>query len=125
VRPDDYRQIPENRHGVSAGSILLPTQKEITLGGGSSKEFVEQQGGDDSTFIFIFGIREARDTAGQAVEFLEGVFLSDDGPGFHPTWDTEQLLHEIDLGGWEVVTTEQMLAGWVEKVERRMNMGEP
>ncbi len=124
MRPDDYRQIPTNRHKVSAGSILLPTEKEITLVGSTSKDFVEQQGGDGSTFIFIFGIREARDAARETVEFLEGVFLSDGGPGFHPTWDTEQLLHEIDLGGWEVVTTEQVLAAWVAKVEERMNKGE-
>jgi len=125
VRPRDYCQIPENRHGVQAGSILLPTAKGITLGGASSKDFVDQQGGDDSTFVFLFGVREGRDPSGGEVEFLEGVFLSDGGQGFHPTWGVEQLLREIDVGGWEVVSTKEMLEGWVAKVEERMNKGEP
>lgn len=125
MRPADYRQIPENRHGVAAGSILLATDAEITHGGASSRDFVEQQGGDEGTFIFLFGVREARGEGGARVEFIEGVFLSEEGPGFHPTWDHEQLLTEIDLGGWKVVTTKEMLAGWVPRVEERMNKGEP
>jgi hypothetical protein len=124
MRPEDYRQIPENRHSIAAGSILLPTDSAITVTGASSRDFVAQQGGDESTFIFIFGIREARGALGATVEFLEGVFLSESGQGFHPTWDLEQLLREVDLGGWKVVTTGQMLDGWVAKVEARMNLGE-
>jgi hypothetical protein len=124
MRPEDYRQIPENRHGLGAGSILLATETPITVGGGTSKDFVEQQGGDDTTFVFVLGVREAHGPLGHEVEFIEGVFLSEGGPGFHPTWDHEQLLREIDLGGWRVVTTQEMLASWVRRVEERMNRGE-
>src|SRR5581483_7555300 len=117
MRPGDYSQIDENRHALAAGAILLATETPITLGGATSKDFVEQQGGDDTTFIFLLGVRRARGPLGDAVEFVEGVFLSEAGPGFHPTWDHEQLLREIDLGGWKVVTTDEMLASWVGRVE--------
>jgi hypothetical protein len=124
VRPENYRDLPPNRHGVSAGSILLPTEKPITQGGASSRDFVEQQGGDGSTFIFIFGLREGRGPFAEVVEFVEGIFLSESGPGFHPTWDQEQLLQEIDRGGWTVITRTEMLASWVGDVEERINKGE-
>ena len=124
VRPQDYRQIPENRHEVSAGTILLPTEVSITTGGGSSRDFVEQQGGAVDTFIFIFGLREAHAPDGSPVEFLEGVFLTADGPGFRPTWGLEQLLREIDLDGWRVVKTGEVVKSWTRRVEERMNRGE-
>jgi len=125
VRPGDYTDLPENRHGVRAAVILLPTEKAITLAGISSKDFVEEQGGDDGTLVFIFGLREARGPSGDRVEFVEGVFLSESGPGFHPTWDLEQLLREIDAGGWKVVRREEVLERWVKVVEERMNKGDP
>jgi hypothetical protein len=121
VRPEDFQQIEENRHGILAGSILLPTETPITAGGGTSRDFVEQQGGDETTFIFLFGLREAEGPLGVAIGFIEGVFLSEAGPGFHPTWDHEQLLREVDLGGWRVVKTSDVLESWVGRVEERMN----
>lgn len=124
VRPQDYHQVPDNRHGVSAGSVLLPTEVSITTGGGSSLDFVEQQGGDTGTFIFLFGVREAPGPTGTPIHFLEGVFLTSDGPGFRPTWGLEQLLREIDLDGWRVIKTDEVLKTWVRRVEERMNKGE-
>jgi len=125
VRPEDYHEIAENRHGVGAGSLLLPTETPLVSGGGTSRDFVDQQGGDGTTFIFLFGVREALGPLGATVTFIEGVFLSESGPGFHPTWDHEQLLREIDLGGWRVVKTSEMLERWAARVEERMNKGEP
>ena len=124
ARPQDYVQLPENRHGVSAGAVLIPTDVSITTGGGSSCDFVEQQGGDEDTFIFIFGLREARGPGGATVDFVEGVFLTGEGPGFRPTWGLEQLLREIDLDGWRVVKTDEVLRTWTRRVEERMNKGE-
>jgi hypothetical protein len=124
ARPQDYSQLPENRHGVSAGTVLLPTEVSITTGGGSSRDFVEQQGGDADTFIFVFGLREARGPLGTMVDFIEGVFLTAEGPGFRPTWGLEQLLREIDLDGWRVVKTDEVLKSWTRRIEERMNKGE-
>ncbi len=125
MRPGDYTDLPENRHGVQAAAILFPTGKPITPTGISSKDFVEEQGGDKGTLIFIFGLRQARGPSDDLVEFVEGVFLSESGPGFHPTWDLEQLLREIDAGGWKVVPREEVLERWVKVVEERMNKGDP
>lgn len=124
IRPEDYSEIPRNRHDVGAGSLLFPTEKPITLGGGSSLLFVRQQGGDESTFIFVLGLREARGPIGVPITFVEGVFLSDDGQGFRATWGLEQLFREIDLGGWRVISTPEVVASWSAKVEARMNRGE-
>ena len=124
VRAQDYRELPTNRHGVTAGCILIPTEVSITTGGGSSRDFVEQKGGDEDTFIFVFGAREALLPTGTAAQFLEGIFLTSHGPGFRPTWGLEQLLREIDLDGWRVVKTPEVLKSWTRRVEERMNRGE-
>ena len=123
ARPQDYREIPENRHSVAAGSLLFPTGTKLTSDGHSSLDFVEQQGGDGTTFIFLFGVREARGPFGVSVEFIEGVFLSESGQGFRPTWGVEQLLTEIDHEGWKVVPTREVLERWTAQVEERMNKG--
>ena len=120
VQHQDYREIPRNKHGVSAGSLLLPTETKIT-GTGTSLDFVKQQGGDTDTLIFLFGLRQARSPLGFSAEFLEGIFLTDEGPGFRPTWGFEQLMREIDLGGWRVIPTPEVLLSWCERIERRMN----
>lgn len=122
--PRDFTQIPENRHDVQAGSLLFATETPITLGGGTSRAFVKDQGGDDSTFVFLLGQRQARGPLGIPVTFVEGVFLLENGRGFHPTWGLEQLLREIDAGGWRVVTTPEVLGNWTGKVEARMNRGD-
>lgn len=121
VDPSRYQELPENRHGISAGCLLFPTATPIVAGGGSSLGFVHEQGGDDGTFIFILGQRRTHTLLGEPVDIIEGVFLSEAGPGFHPTWDFEQLLRETDLGGWRVVPTEEVLSQWASTVERRMN----
>src|SRR4051794_3798251 len=77
IRPQDYTELPENRHGIGAGSVLIPTDKAITLMGGTSRAFVLEQGGDDDTFVFLLGQREARGPLGAAITFLEGLFLSE------------------------------------------------
>jgi hypothetical protein len=125
IRPQDYHELPANRHAVAAGSILLPTDREIAGAGGSSLDFVTQQGGNASTFIFVLGVRQARGPEETIVEFVEGIFLSDAGSGFRPTWGVDQLLNEIDLGGWKVVPTGEMLERWATTVEERMNRGSP
>ena len=121
VDPSDYHQVPENRHGIQAGTILLPTAIPIVAGGGTSGDFVRQQGGNDETFVFLFGVRTVRNILGVEVEILEGVFLDEDGPGFRPTWDYDQLMREADLGGWKVISTDEVVDSWVERVEARMN----
>ena len=124
IRPEDYSHVPANRHDVAAGAILLPTEKVITLAGNSSLGFVREQGGDSETIVFVLGLREARGPLGVPIEFLEGIFLSEKGRGFHPTWGLEQLLREIDLGGWRVIPVPEVLARWTKKVEDRMNKGD-
>jgi hypothetical protein len=126
VRPQDYRDLPENRHALGAGTVLLPTEEPITGGGATSLEFVLEQGGSRDTFIFLFGLREARAQDGRRVAFVEGVFLNEEGPGFHATWGVEQLVAEVDLGGWKVVPTREVLASptWIARIEERMNNGE-
>jgi hypothetical protein len=121
VDPSRYQEIPDNGPGIKAGSLLFPTKTPIVEGGGTSLQFVHEQGGDDTTFVFMFGLRPVLNLFGQQVEILEGVFLSEQGPGFHPTWDLEQLVRETELGGWRVVHTEEVLAKWVGTVEQRMN----
>jgi hypothetical protein len=121
VDPSRYREIAGNPHGISAGCVLLPTEVPIVAGGGTSLQFVQEQGGDEDTFVLMFGQRDVRDLLGQDVEVLEGVFLSARGPGFHPTWDYDQLMREADLGGWRVVATDVVVSDWVERVETRMN----
>jgi hypothetical protein len=123
-RPEDYSHIPTNRHDVAAGAILLPTEKPIALGGGTSLQFVLEQGGDQGTFIFLLGVRHARGPLGVPIEFLEGVFLSEGGRGFRATWGFEQLLREIDAGGWRVIPVRDVLDSWTGRVEERMNRGE-
>jgi len=118
-----FEEIPENRHHIQAGCLLFPTEQPIVVGGGTSLDFVREQGGDDDTFIFMFGLRYAANLFGQQVAILEGVFLSESGPGFHATWDLDQLQQETDLGGWKVVPTQTVLEHWVQVVERRMNRG--
>ncbi len=123
VDPRDYLEIPSNRHGIAAGAILLPTQEPIVQGGSSSLDFVREQGGDEDTFIFMFGMREVSGLYGKTIRILEGVFLGEAGPGFYPTWGLEQLMRETDHGGWTVVPTEDVLEEWAERVEERMNRG--
>jgi len=124
VDPSRYRDLPENPHGIHAGCVLLPTDVPIVLGGGTSRDFVREQGGSSETFVFLFGARSvAIEPSGQHLQVLEGVFLNEDGPGFHPTWDLSQLLREVDLGGWTVIPTHTVLSTWAEKIEQRMNLG--
>lgn len=118
VDPRQYYEIPPNPHGISAGSLLLPTETPI-VASGSSLDFVLEQGGDEDTFIFLFGMRRAL----IGVDVLEGVFLSEAGPGFRPTWAFEQLMRETELGGWFVVPTREVLRSWTGRVEARMNRG--
>lgn len=121
VDPSLYREIPSNEQGISAGCVLLPTDVAIVTGGGTSLDFIRQQGGEDSTFILIFGIRPLQDILGREIEILEGVFLNPSGPGFIATWDYDQLLSETRRGGWTVVETPEVLESWLEPVETRMN----
>ena len=121
VDPSQYEEIPENRHSIQAGCVLIPTQIPIVAGGGTSLEFVRQQGGDDHTFVFMFGVRPVFNLGGQRISILEGVFLAKDGPGFRPTWDFDQLLRETDLGGWQVVPTSNVLESWTQEIEARMS----
>jgi hypothetical protein len=121
VDPADFEEIPSNRHDVHAGSLLIPTRTPVVPDGSSAMDFVIGQGGDADTFVFMFGVRPMFNLAGAPVGILEGVFLSESGPGFHPTWDFEQLLGEIDRGGWRVVTTPVVLEEWIERIEARMN----
>lgn len=116
-----YREIPRNRHDIRAGTVLLPTQVPIVAGGGTSVDFIHQQGGDADTFILMLGQRRVGDLVGGDLEVLEGIFLNPTGPGFHATWDYEQLLRETDLGGWKVVPTGEVLSDWLERVETLMN----
>lgn len=118
VDPGQYYEIPPNPHGISAGSILLPTEAPI-VASGSSLDFVLEQGGDEDTFVFLFGMRRAL----VGVDVLEGVFLSDAGPGFRPSWGFQQLMRETELGGWFVVPTKEVLRSWTDRVEERMNRG--
>lgn len=122
IDPGQYRQVPANRLQIAAGTVLIPTRITIVQGGGSSLDFVLEQGGDEDTFIFVLGVRQFLDPFGKPVDIIEGVFLSEGGPGFHATWDLEQLLREIDHGGWEVVPTALVLEQeWLTRVEARMN----
>ncbi len=126
MRPQDYSEIPENRYGIAAGTVLIPTDLPITGEGVSSMDFVIEQGGNRDTFIFLLGVREARSASGAKVSFIEGIFLSERGRGFHATWGVEQLVAEVDLGGWRVVTTREVLANapWIRRIEDRMNRGD-
>ena len=121
VDPSDYVEIPANRHDIHAGALLFPTTKPIVANGGTSQDFVLEQGGDEDTFVFMFGVRPMKTLMGMQVGVLEGVFLGERGPGFLATWDFEQLMREADLGGWRVVTTDEVLEGWVSRIEARMN----
>ena len=71
--------------------------------------------------VTLFGVRPIFNLLGARVEVLEGIFLSPGGPGFHPTWEFEQLMREIDLGGWQVVPTSRVLASWTDEIEARMS----
>jgi hypothetical protein len=123
VDPSQYEQIPENPFRIQAGSLLFPTREAIVPGGGSSVKFVWEQGGDEDTFVFMFGSRPVLDLTGQRVDILEGVFLSASGPGFEPTWGFEQLLRELRLGGWTVIPTAEVLSShWEREIERRMSI---
>lgn len=115
----DYYDLPANPHGIRAGTILLPTTTPIVPGGGTSHDFVVEQGGDEDTFIFLLGLRRVQ----LGVDVIEGVFLSESGPGFRPTWGLQQLMRETSLGGWHVITTDEVLRDWAARVEARMNRG--
>jgi len=121
IDPSQYREIPANPHQIGAGAVLLPTKTPIIAGGATSLDFVLEQGGDDDTFIFMLGVRRYLLGGGQAVDILEGIFLSESGAGFKATWDFHQLMREVDHGGWTVVPKEEVLEAWVERVEERMN----
>lgn len=116
VDPREYHEVPANPHGISAGALLLPTEQPI-VAAGSSLDFVLEQGGDEDTFIFLFGMRRAL----VGVDVLEGVFLSERGPGFRPSWGLQQLMRETELGGWFVVPATEVLRSWTGRVEERMN----
>lgn len=113
IDPARYHEIRENPHAISAGCVLQP------LGDGTM-EFMHQQGGDEDTFILMLGAQKVHTPKG-AIEILEGVFLSEDGPGFHPTWDHNQLMNEVVRGSWTIVPKDEVLEEWVERVEERMN----
>lgn len=121
VDPSHYRDLPANRHSIGAGALLLPTKTPIIVGGATSLDFVVEQGGSADTVVLVFGVRRV-ETLGGALDVVEGVFLDEDGPGFHPTWDVEQLLAEVDRGGWTVIPTDVVLREWRERVEERMNL---
>lgn len=118
--PTQYHPIPTNDHGIQAGCLLFPTQTPIVGGGGTSQDFVLQQGGDEDTFIFMLGVRRFETLMG-SVNIVEGVFLAEAGPGFRATWDFEQLMGECDRGGWTVIPVDEVRSEWTERVERRMN----
>ena len=118
--PAHYRPIPSNPHGIQAGCLLFPTQTPIVQGGGTSQDFVAQQGGDEDTFIFMLGVRRF-DTMLGSVDIVEGVFLSESGQGFRATWDHQQLMGETERGGWTVIPVDEVRAEWTDRVERRMN----
>lgn len=84
-------------------------------------DFVLSQGGDEETFIFMFGLRPMFNVLGMQAGIIEGVFLTEGGPGFHPTWDFSQLMGEIDRGGWKVIPTPEVLEAWTTRIEARMN----
>mgnify|MGYP001284654812 CR=1 FL=1 len=117
IHGQDYAPIPPNPAGVESGTILLPTRTKLNLVGSSSLDFVLEQGGDTSTFIFLFGL--ARDM--EPLEVIEGIFLNESGPGFRPTWGVEQLVLEIKRGGWKVIEKDEVLVSWAGRVERIMN----
>lgn len=121
VDPARYREIPENRHQIRAGTLLFPTKVPITAGADSSLKFVVDQGGCSDTFVLLLGQRRVSAPLGGGLEVLEGVFLRPQGPGFRPTWGYHQLLEETDLGGWTVVPTPDVLTQHLERVETRMN----
>ncbi len=121
VDPSEFEEIPPNRHEVHAGSLLFPTKSSVVPDGSSSMDFVKDQGGDEDTFVFMFGLRPMFNLLGMRVGIIEGVFLRESGPGFHPTWDFDQLLGEIDRGGWRVVPTPEVLEQWTGRIEARMN----
>lgn len=121
IDPREYSEIATNPHGIAAGSLLLPTRVPIVMGGGTSLDFVLEQGGSEETFVFMLGARGIGTPLGK-VQVLEGVFLDPGGPGFHPTWDLHQLMREVAAGGWKVIPTAEVLASdWVARVEQRMN----
>jgi len=113
----DFLEVPPNDLGLTSGAILLPTTQALTLGGGTSLDFVIGQGGDKDTFVFLLGLS----TELKPFRVIEGVFLSAEGPGFRATWGTEQLALEVTRGGWTVIPKDLVLADWVERVEARMN----
>ena len=120
IDPSAYRDLPENPHGIQAGSLLFPTETPIVFGGGTSADFVRQQGGGSDTFVFVLGLRDFP-LLSSTIEIVEGVFLDGEGPGFHPTWDFDQLMGEVQRGGWRVVPTHQVLIDWIAEVEARAN----
>ncbi|MEZ6184155.1 MAG: hypothetical protein R3F62_03985 [Planctomycetota bacterium] len=115
IDPTRYHQIRENPFQVAAGCVLEP------LGEGTM-DFMHRQGGDEATFILMLGAQRMHLGKGRPIEILEGIFLNEDGPGFHATWDHDQLMGEIRRGSWTIVPTETVLAEWTERVEARMNM---
>lgn len=121
IDPAQFHELPGNAHGLAAGALLFATDAPIVAGGGTSRAFVHEQGGDDETFVFLLGGRRVADLLGNELLVIEGVFLSQGGPGFHPTWGFEQLLREVTLGGWKVIPTAEVLTSWTAEVERRMN----
>lgn len=117
MKGDAFLEIPENPFGLSAGAVLEATEDPLTANGGSSLDFVIEQGGGRDTIIFLFGIR--RDVA--PLQIIEGVFLNEGGRGFHPTWGFFQLLAEVRAGGWTVIPRDEALAQRREMIELRMN----
>lgn len=114
----NYAQIPENPHKVGAACLLIATDKALNIFGHNTIDWVKQQGGDEDTIIFIFGV-----SLKSPRPYIEGVFLNSNGRGFHPTWGIEQLFNEIREGSWDVIPTEEVIQSWTAKVERLMNKG--
>lgn len=116
-RGQEYCQVPLNPNNIKAGSLLFATHEAITLDGHSSVDFLERNGGDQNTIIFVLGV--ARGYLPHII--VEGIFLNDDGPGFHPTWDIDQLCNEIERGAWDHVEVLGMDKHWKSRVEDRFN----
>jgi hypothetical protein len=116
MKGSHYTHIPSNEHELSAGSILIPTEKSLNIFGYTTLDWILDQGGHKDTVIFVFGVNNQGPHT-----YIEAVFLNPDEPGFHPTWGVQQLMAEIERGSWTVIPTETVLESWATKVETLMN----
>jgi hypothetical protein len=90
-------EIPENRYGLTRGSLLL-VPEDGPIDEVSAWEFMRILGGDENTYILLAGVNPEND-------ILYGVPLGKDKlqqPPFIPSWSINQLCEEIDGGIWQV-----------------------